>query len=50
MMVKNDNMFSYSFIKEGMTTKRVWMKELLQSAWKACTTNETNDEVKCAVY
>eukprot|EP00743_Colponemidia_sp_Colp-15_P005351 GILK01005753.1.p1 GENE.GILK01005753.1~~GILK01005753.1.p1 ORF type:complete len:881 (-),score=93.45 GILK01005753.1:73-2670(-) len=37
MMVQHDNMFSYAFVKDGLTTKRTFIKELLDTAWEACS-------------
>ena len=37
MMVRNNNMFSVGFIKDGLTTKRSWIRKLLASCWEACT-------------
>jgi len=40
-MVTEYNMFSFQFVREGLTTHRTWVAELLEDAWDACTLPES---------
>lgn len=36
-MVTEHNMFSFSFVKEGLAKHRQWALEVLYDCWDACT-------------
>eukprot|EP00516_Mucochytrium_quahogii_P007390 CAMPEP_0203757774 /NCGR_PEP_ID=MMETSP0098-20131031/10679_1 /ASSEMBLY_ACC=CAM_ASM_000208 /TAXON_ID=96639 /ORGANISM=" , Strain NY0313808BC1" /LENGTH=825 /DNA_ID=CAMNT_0050650005 /DNA_START=372 /DNA_END=2846 /DNA_ORIENTATION=- len=36
-MVTENSMFSFQFVKQGLTTHRAWIHDLLEDAWDACT-------------
>ena len=36
-MQVNNEFLSYAYIKDGLTTKRAWIRALLETSWDACT-------------
>lgn len=42
-MVVENNMFSYNFVKNGVTNHRSWVSQVLIDCWNACTQENPNE-------